>query len=145
VSIYVVVGIGLVGSLITCAVALRIGRESPGHRVPWWIAVIALGLDSAFHIAMSVGAVIQGGWESTWIVIGSLAITGVFATAIIRPKIAGVWLIGTAIVLPVVLIIGNAIWSPGEESVPVEVLLGLYSTRMLVVGALLMWSATRNS
>jgi hypothetical protein len=31
----------------------------------------------------------MGGWESAWIAIGSLAIAGVFATAWIRPRIAG--------------------------------------------------------
>lgn len=141
--IYVVVGIGLAGTLIALVVALTRGRERPAHRVPWWIAVIVLGLDSAFHVVMSTGAVIQGGWESTWLVIGTLAITGVFATAIIRPRIAGWWLIATAIVLPLVLVIGNAISpSSDEESVPVAVLLGFYSTRMLVIGALLVWCAT---
>ena len=142
-AIYVVVGIGLIGTLIALVLALTWGRERPAHRLPWWIAVIVLGLDSTIHAVMSTGAVIQGGWASTWIVIGTLAITGVFATAIIRPRIAGWWLIVTAIVLPLVLVAGNALWpSSGEESVPVAVLLGFYSTRMLVIGGLLVWSAT---
>ena len=140
--IYGVVGIGLAGTLVTLIHAMTQGRKIPARRVPWWIAVIVLGLDSAFHVAMSVGAVIQGGWESTWIVLGTLAITGVFATAIIRPRIAGWWLIVTAIVLPIVLVAASAIWtSSSEESVPIEVLLGLYSTRMLVIGGLLVWCA----
>lgn len=117
--IYLVVAIGLIGTLVALVVALMRGRERPAHRLPWWIAVIVLGLDSAFHVLMSTGAVIQGGWGSTWIVIGTLAIIGVFATAIIRPRIAGWWLIATAIVLPIVLVVGDTIWpSLGKSPFP---------------------------
>lgn len=141
--IYIVVGVGLVGTIVSLVMALRGGRARPAHRVPWWIAVIALAIDSALHAAISTGAVIQGGWESTWIVLGSLAIIGVFVTALIQPRIAGWWLMITAIVLPIILVVGNALLTSTEdESVPIGVLLGFYSTRMFVIGGLLVWCAS---
>lgn len=140
-AIYSVVLTGLVGTIVALVLALRGGRTDPVHRVPWIIALVALGIDSAFHLAISVGALVAGGWGSMWIVIGSVAIAGVFATAWIAPRIAGWWLIATAIGLPLVLIAGNAVFpSEAEESVPLSVLLAFYSPRMLIVGGLLIWS-----
>lgn len=141
VPIYIVVLTGLVGTLVALSVALSHGRISPTHRVPWIIAVTALGIDSVFHVSVSVGALIAGGWESTWIVIGSVAIVGVFATAWLAPRIAGWWLVATALGLPLVLIAANAAFpSEAEQPVPVSVLLTFYTPRMLIVGGLLIWS-----
>lgn len=140
-AIYSVVLTGLVGTIVALVLALRGGRTDPVHRVPWIIALVALGIDSAFHLAISVGALVAGGWGSMWIVIGSVAIAGVFATAWIAPRIAGWWLIATAIGLPLVLIAGNAVFpSEAEQSVPLSVLLTFYTPRMLLVGGLLIWS-----
>jgi len=139
--IFIVVGTGLLGTIAVLAISMRIGRDEPHHRVPWIIALVALGLDSAIHIAISVGALTMGGWDEAWIAVGSLAIAGVFATAWIQPRIAGLWLIVTAIVLPLLFLALSAVWSPTEETVPVGVLLAFYPPRMLIVGALLVWSA----
>ena len=141
VPIYIVVLTGLVGTLVALSVALSHGRISPTHRVPWIIAVTALGIDSVFHVSVSVGALIAGGWESMWIVIGSVAIAGVFATAWLAPRIAGWWLIATAIGLPLILLAATSVFpSEVEETVPVSVLLMFYTPRMLIVGGLLIWS-----
>lgn len=144
VPIYVVVAVGLVGTLAALVIALRAGRVVPTRRVPWVIALVALGIDSALHIAISVGALLSGGWEAMWIVLGSLAIAGVFATAWISPRIAGWWLVATAIALPAILVAGTMESAQGiEQPVPVEVMLGFYTPRMLIVGALLIWSTAR--
>lgn len=140
-AIYSVVLTGLVGTMVALALALREGRTDPVHRVPWIIGLVALGIDSALHLAISVGALVTGGWGSMWIVIGSVAIAGVFATAWIAPRIAGWWLIATAVGLPLVLIAGNAVFPlEAEQSVPLSVLLTFYTPRMLIVGGLLIWS-----
>lgn len=140
--IYLVVGFGLIGTIAATSVALRMGRQFPPHRAIWIACLVVLGLDSLLHVAISAGAVVQGGWQSTWIVVGTLAIAGVFMTAMIRPAVAGWWLLVTAIALPSILLVTSAIWPADEqESVPVGVLLGFYSTRMIVIGGLLVWSA----
>lgn len=143
VPIYVVVLTGLVGTIVALWLALRQERTTHTHRAPWIIALAALGIDSVFHISVSVGALIAGGWESMWIVIGSTAIAGVFATAWRAPRIAGWWLITTALALPLILMTASAIFpSEAQETVPVSVLLTFYTPRMLIVGGLLIWSIT---
>lgn len=138
---YIVVLTGFVGTVVVALRALRQGRISPTHRVPWIIAMAALGVDSVVHLAVSVGALVTGGRESMWIVIGSAAIGGVFATAWISPRITGWWLITTAIGLPVLLLAATAVFPSGaEETLPVGVLLTFYTPRMLIVGGLLIWS-----
>jgi hypothetical protein len=139
--IYVVVVTGLIGTIATLILSMARGREQPPRRVPWIIALVALGLDSAVHVAISIGSLAMGGWESAWIAIGSLAIAGVFATAWIRPRIAGWWLITTAFALPILLFVSSAVWPTSEETVPVGVLLAFYTPRMLIVGGLLIWAA----
>lgn len=141
-AIYIVVLTGLAGTIMALLLALREGPTDPVHRLPWIIALVALGLDSAIHVAISVGAVVTGGWQSAWVAIGSLAIVGVFATAWRAPRIGGWWLITTAIALPLMLVLATALTPPvTEETVPVSVLLTFYTPRMLIVGGLLIWSA----
>lgn len=141
-AIYSVVLTGLVGTIVALVLALREGRTDPVRRVPWIIALVALGVDSALHLAISVGSLVAGGWGSMWIVIGSVAIAGVFVTAWLSPRLAGWWLVITALLLPVILIVANGFAPPAnEQSVPVSVLLAFYTPRMLIVGGLLIWSA----
>lgn len=143
IPIYVVVTIGLLGTVTTLALALRAGRVAPIRRVPWVIALVALGIDSALHIAISVGALVTGGWEAAWIALGSLAITGVCATAWVSPRIAGWWLVATAVALPLILVLTTLLVAQGDEQpVPVEIMLGFYTPRMLIVGGLLLWATT---
>lgn len=144
IPIYIVVGTGLIGTVATLALSIRMGRVRPDHRVPWIIALVALGLDSAIHVAISIGALVTGGWEAAWIAVGSLEITGVFDTAWIQPRIAGWWLIVTALALPLLLLAATAVWTSSEDIVPVGVLLAFYTPRRLIVGGLLVWSAGPN-
>jgi hypothetical protein len=51
--IYIVVVTGLIGTIATLILSMTRGREQPPHRVPWIIALVALGLDSAVHVAIS--------------------------------------------------------------------------------------------
>lgn len=141
VAISIVVTAGLLGTVTALIVTLRGYRSTPHRRVPWIIALIALGIDSAVHVAISIGALVTGGWSASWIAVGSLAIAGVFALAWIAPRIAGWWLIATALGLPALLALTSALWPPTEETVPVGVMLAFYTPRMLIVGALLMWSS----
>lgn len=142
IPIYLVVTAGLVGTIVALVLAIRRKRTPPTHRVPWIIALAALGVDSVFHLAISVGSLMAGGWESMWIVIGSIAIAGVFAIAWVSPQIAGWWLIATAIGLPMILAAATTAAPPTvEQPVPLSVLLTFYTPRMIIVGGLLIWSS----
>ena len=141
-SAYIVVTIGFLVTAVVLTLAVLRGRAKPARTVPWWIAIIALSLDVAFHVVVSIAALLAEGWEGSWIAIGTLAIAGVLATAIIQPRLAGWWFIASAALLPAVLAITDALLPADELSpIPVAVMLGFYSTRAAIVGGLLVWSA----
>lgn len=142
-SAYVVVVVGLLFTAVVLTFAVLRGRAKPVRPVPWWIAIIALSLDVAYHVVVSIAALIAGGWEGAWIAIGTLAIAGVLATAIIQPRLAGWWFIASAALMPAVLVITDAL-APADElsPIPVAIMLGFYSTRAVIVGTLLVWSGT---
>lgn len=142
-SAYVVVTSGLLVTAVILTLALLRGRAKPVRPVPWWFAFAALSLDVAVHAVVSIAALLAGGWEGAWIAIGTLAITGVLATAIIQPRMAGWWFIASAALMPAVLAMTDALLPADELSpIPVAVMLGFYSTRAVIVGILLVWSGT---
>ena len=142
-SAYVVVTVGLLVTAVILTWALFRGRAKPVRPVPWWIAIAALSLDVAVHAVVSIAALLAGGWEGAWIAMGTVAITGVLATAIIQPRMAGGWFIASAALMPAVLALTDALLPADELSpIPVAVMLGFYSTRPPIVGALLVWSGT---
>lgn len=142
-SLYIVVSIGLALALTGLALALLQGRRRPHHQVLWVIALIVLGIDVALHVVVSVGSVVAGGVDGGWMVIGSAAIAVVLMTALIDPRIAGWTFAATGVLLPFVLVAADAI-AAGTESVQVSVglMLAVYSSRAVLVGALLVLSAT---
>lgn len=71
--IFIVVGTGLLGTIAVLAISMRIGRDEPHHRVPWIIALVALGLDSAIHIAISVG-VLLAFYPPRMLIVGALLV-----------------------------------------------------------------------
>lgn len=142
-SAYIVVVVGLLVTAAVLVVAALRGRAKPVRSVPWWIAIVALSLDVALHVAVSIAALLSGGWDGAWIAIGTLAIAGVLGTAIIQPRLAGLWFMASAALMPAVLAITDALVSSEEPSyIPIGVMLGFYSTRAAIVGALLVWSGT---
>ena len=141
-SMYIVVSIGMALALAGLALALVQGRQQPGRPVLWVIALVALGIDVALHIVLSVGSVVSGGIEGAWIVIGSSAIAIVLITAVIAPRVAGWTLAASAALLPIVLLAADAIVADqATEQIPIDVMLAIYSSRAIIVGALLVISA----
>ena len=102
---YWVVGAGLAYSLGFLVWAIGRGRRRSMHPVPWIIALFILGLDVAVHIAMSIGSVVEGGSGGWWVVIGTIAIACLLASAAMRPRLAGWALIGSAALMPLTLLI----------------------------------------
>lgn len=138
---YAVVGVGLAYGLVLLGWAVARGRRRPRHLVPWIIALAFLGLDVAAHTVMSVGVMLQSPGDGGWIGVGTVAIASVLATAALQPRLAGWGLIGSAALMPLVLLVVS-VW-PGVDSAelaPLPVILAFWSTRAIVVGALLVAS-----
>lgn len=138
---YAVVGVGLAYSLVFLGWAVGRGRRRPQHPVPWIIALVFLGLDVAAHLVMSSGVMLQSPVEGGWVGIGTLAIACLLACAALQPGLAGWALIGSAVLMPLVLLTVS-VW-PGvdtAELAPLPVMLALWSVRALIIGTLLVAS-----
>lgn len=138
---YLVVSVGLAVGVVLLVLALRAGRHRPRHPALFWVGFVLLALDTAFHIPLGVGSVIAGGPAAAWLLIGALAFGAALWLAFIRPDWAGWALIGTAVGLPVILIVGSAITPADPQGeTPWQVMLGFYSLPALVMGTLLVLS-----
>lgn len=83
----------------------------------------------------------SGGIEGAWIVIGSGAIAIVLITAFISPQVAGWTFAASGVLLPFVLVAADAmVADTSTEQIPVGLMLAVYSSRALLVGALLILS-----
>jgi len=138
---FLVVGVGLAVAVVLLVLALREGRHRPRHAALWWVGFVLLALDTVFHIPLAVGSVIAGGLAAAWLIIGALAFGAALWLAFIRPDWAGWALIGTAVGLPLILIVGSAIAPADPEGVtPWQVMLAFYTLPALVMGTLLVLS-----
>lgn len=140
-AMYLIVGIGLVASIVLLVLALRAGREEPVHRIAWIVGLVALCLGAAFHLLVSYGALSAGGPDMTWVLVGTLALLVTVGVAVLRPRWAGLGLIITGAWFPALLWLAELIVSSGvEETVPVPVMLGFYSVPAAIVGTVLLLS-----
>lgn len=138
---FVVVTVGFVISAVLTFAAIRQGRRNPVHRPIWIIALVVLSIDVAYHVLISIAAIATGGWEATWLAIGTLAIAGVLVSAVFQPSWAGWWFIASAALMPAVLVVSDLILQPSEDSeLPLMIMLAFYSTRAIIVGLLLVFS-----
>ena len=140
-AIYVDVAVGLAlatGVLVASAVA---GREEPRHRVVWIIGLLLLGLRALFSVAVGVGVTVasSGMWAFA---VGALALLLIIPTAYLRPRWAGITLLVTAVLQPLLLVVLNPV--AGErDAFPVEVMLGFYSFPVTIIGGVLIASTLR--
>jgi len=140
---YWVVGVGLIYSATVAAIALGRGRQEPARFIPWIIAIVVLGLDVALHVMMSIGAMAEDPWGGGWLLIGTLAIAGILFSAIWQPRLAGWAYVLSALLMPLAVVTVASVVSGGYDVlVPLPVLLGFYSTRAIIIGLLLVLSAT---
>ncbi len=141
---YWVVGVGLLYSLVFLGWAIGRGRRRPRHPVPWIIAIALLGLDVVAHAAMGVGAMVESPLQGGWVAVGTVAIAALLVTAALQPQLAGWAFVGSAVLMPLVLLTVS-VW-PGVDTgelAPLPVLLALWSTRALIVAVLLIGSEGR--
>jgi hypothetical protein len=146
VLMYLVVSTGLIASVVLLALALVRGRTPPIRRVPWIVALVILGIDTALHVASSVGVVIGAGIEGAWFVLGTLAFLAILVVAVLKPRWAGWTLLVSAAVVPVVFALGGlaAPNAPGPSETegipPWPVALVTYSVPAAITGSLLVLS-----
>ena len=140
-AIYVDVAVGLALVVAVLVMAIFAGREPAGHRVLWIVGFALLALRALFSVAVGVGVMVASG--GMWaFAVGALALLLVIPTAYLRPRWAGITLLVTAVLQPVLLLVLNPV--AGErDAFPVEVMLGFYSVSAVIIGTVLIASTLR--
>jgi hypothetical protein len=140
--IYVVVGTGLTAGVLLLVFAIPRGRVAPARNAPWVVGLVILALDTALHVAASIGALVDGGLGGAWFILGTLAFLAVLVVAVLRPRWAGLALLVSAAVVPLALAVGGLTANGvAEGAVPWPVALVTYSVPAAVSGGLLVLSS----
>lgn len=138
---YWVVAVGLAYGLAVLVISLAQGRQKPRYFVPWVIGIVALSVDTAAHLVLSVAVIIQSPAEGSWVGIASLAFAAFLVAAILQPRLAGWTFASTALVMPVALfVVGSLPDIDTSDFAPMQAMLGFYAPRALIVGGLLFFS-----
>ena len=140
-AIYVDVAVGLALVVSVLVASIVAGREEPHHRVVWIVGLVLLVLRAAFSVAIGVGVIVAS--RDTWaFAMGALALVLTVPIAYLRPRWAGITLLVTAVLQPLLLWVLNPI--AGEwDAFPVEVMLGFYSLPVAIIGVVLVASTLR--
>ena len=140
-AIYVDVAVGLALSVAVLVMAILAGREPAVHRVLWIVGIVLLALRALFSVAIGTGVMVAS--DGTWaFALGALALLFVIPIAYLRPRWAGITLLVTAVLQPLLLRVLNPV--AGErDAFPVEVMLGFYSVTVAIIGAVLIASTLR--
>ena len=137
-AIYVDVAIGMALAITLLVISLIAGRESARHRAVWIVGVVLLGLRALFSSAVGVGTWVSSG--DTWAVaLGAAALVLMVPAAILRPRWAGIGLLVSAVLQPLLLVILQPLAGAGDDF-PVGVMLGFYSFTVAVIGGILIAS-----
>ena len=134
-AIYVDVAVGCALVLAVLVMAILAGGEPAAHRVLWIVGFVLLVLRALFSVAIGIGVMVASG--GTWaFALGALALVLLIPTAYLRPQWAGITLLVTAVLQPLLLLVLNPV--AGErDAFPVEVMLGFYSVSAALIGAVL--------
>ncbi len=137
-AIYVDVAIGMALAITLLVISFIAGREAPRHRALWIVGVVLLGLRALFSSAVGVGTWVSSG--DTWaFALGAAALALVVPAAIIRPRWAGIGLLVSAVLQPLLLVILQPFAGAGDDF-PIGVMLGFYSFTVAVTGGILIAS-----
>lgn len=136
-----VTAVGLVASIVLVTLSLRAGRHQPAHRVLWIIALVAIGASLVYRMTIVIGLLFQGTFmDALPILVGELAVAGVFVAVFWRPAWSGWFLITSAFVLPafnlLLEFLGSSLW---ERTVSPQ-MFGFYGLPAIVTGVLLVLS-----
>lgn len=141
----VVVALGLIASAVVVVLALRAGRQPPVHRIPWVLALVALGGSVLFHGSIAVVMLTNAdGWSGVVVGMGTIALAGALLAAVWRAAWGGWLLIATAALQPALLWLLQAVTATSStEGLPPEGMAMTYSVPAVITGVLLLISAWR--
>jgi len=136
--IYVDVAVGMALAITLLVISLIAGREPARHRAVWIVGVVLLGLRALFSSAVGVGTWVSSG--DTWaFALGAAALALLVPAAILRPRWAGIGLLVSAVLQPLLLVILRPFAGLGDDF-PVGVMLGFYSFTVAIIGGVLIAS-----
>jgi hypothetical protein len=136
--IYVDVAVGMALAVTLLVFSFIAGREPARHRAVWIVGVVLLGLRALLSSAVGVGTWVSSG--DTWaIALGALALVLMVPAAILRPRWAGIGLLVSAVLQPLLLVTLRPFAGVGDDF-PVGVMLGFYSFTVAVIGGVLIAS-----
>ena len=137
-AIYVDVAVGFLLAAVVLVLAIVSGRREPTHRAVWITGLVLLTVRTLLSIAIGFGVMGASGgmWAFT---LGAVALVLLVPTAYLRPRWAGVVLLISAVLQPLLLVALRPLAGERDEF-PVEVMLGVYSLPAVVIGAVLILS-----
>jgi hypothetical protein len=136
--IYVDVAVGMALAVAVLVMSIVAGRDPAPHRVVWIVGVVLLAVRALFSSAVGVGTWVSSG--DTWaIALGAAALVLMVPAAILRPRWAGIGLLVSAVLQPLLLVILRPFADAGDDF-PVGVMLGFYSLTVAVIGGVLIAS-----
>ena len=134
--------VGVIASVVLLVLSLRAGRSKPTNKVLWVIALVLLGISIAYRFTIVIaGTLNEQAMEVFPILIGNIAVIGVFVAAFWQPRWTGWFLIGSAFVMPLLTLIVETV-ARGEfsEETTAVVMVGSYSIPSIITGTLLVLS-----
>jgi len=134
--------VGVIASVVLLVLSFRAGRSTPDNKVLWVIALVLLGISIAFRFIIVTGGVLkEQAVEILPVLIGNIAVIGVFVAALWQARLAGWVLIGSAVVMPLLtLILETAAQGEFPEESVAVVMMGSYSVPSIIAGTLLVLS-----
>jgi hypothetical protein len=136
--IYVDVAVGMALASTLLVISFIAGREPARHRAVWIVGVVLLGLRALFSSAVGVGTWVSSG--DTWaFALGAAALALLVPAAILRPRWAGIGLLVSAVLQPLLLVTLRPFAGVGDDF-PVGVMLGFYSFTVAIIGGVLIAS-----
>ena len=141
-TVFVVICLGLLTSLVMVVLALRAGRVRPVHVWPWGIAIAAITAAALFHGAIGIGVLVSGnGADALAVLMGTAALSGAVILAAWRPAWAGWTLVATGLAQPALLwLLQVIVGTPVDEGIPAEGMLAFYGVPAIITGVLLLLS-----
>jgi hypothetical protein len=141
-EILITVIVGVIAAIILLIMSFRAGRSKPEIYIPWVIALVLLGISIAFRFIIVIGGLLnEQSLEILPVLIGNIAVIGVFVAAFWQSRLAGWFLLGSAFAMPLITLIAEAAFNDRfpEETVAV-VMVGTFSFPSIITGILLVLS-----
>lgn len=134
--------VGVIATVVLLILSFRAGRSTPSNFVLWVIALVLIGISVAFRFTIVIGGTLnEQAIEVLPVLIGNIAVIGVFVAAFWQPRLTGWFLIGSAFAMPLLtLILETTVSGIFPEETVAAVMVGSYSIPSIIAGVLLVLS-----